>query len=112
MYKLNDEVGDLDTRIRKFIPASLQYACRHWATHMCDASLNLDKSDGELIDAMMLFASVHFLHWLEALSLIGCLEDALPALRRAQSFNIVYVLTSSPGMKYADTFFTEIISSF
>ncbi|KZP11260.1 hypothetical protein FIBSPDRAFT_654574, partial [Athelia psychrophila] len=31
---LNSEVADLSARIVKFIPPELQYACRHWGTHL------------------------------------------------------------------------------
>jgi hypothetical protein len=81
MWKLNEEVEDLDNRIRAFIPSHLQYACRHWATHLSETSSG---ADNDVYDALMRFSSLHLLHWLELLSLIGCLEEALPALRYAQ----------------------------
>jgi hypothetical protein len=40
--------------------------------------------DVDTSHALMLFSSLHLLHWLEVLSLIGCLAEALPALRHAQ----------------------------
>jgi hypothetical protein len=84
MWKLNEEVQDLDERINRFIPANLQYACRHWATHLSESLSTASSVDDAVFDALMMFASLHLLHWLEVLSLIGCLGEAMPALRYAQ----------------------------
>ncbi|KIM75856.1 hypothetical protein PILCRDRAFT_662423, partial [Piloderma croceum F 1598] len=84
MWKLNVEVEDLDHRIAISIPAHLQYACCHWATHLSEAISAVNSVDDGVCDALMLFSSLHFLHWLEVLSLTGRLAEALPALRHAQ----------------------------
>jgi hypothetical protein len=86
MSTLNTEVQDLDNRIITFIPAHLQYACRHWATHLSELLLGTDFVDEDVTDALMGFSSLHLLHWLEVLSLLGWLADALPALRHAQDW--------------------------
>jgi hypothetical protein len=86
MSTLNAEVQDLDSRIIAFIPAHLQYACRHWATHLSELLLGTDCVDDDVSDALMGFSSLHLLHWLEVLSLLGWLADALPALRHAQDW--------------------------
>jgi hypothetical protein len=85
-WKLNAEVSDLGERIQKFIPASLQYACRHWATHLSECSSMLSGSqlaESALMSALLSFASLHLFHWLEVLSLIGRLEESLKSLRHA-----------------------------
>jgi hypothetical protein len=88
MWKLNEEVRDLDERIRTCISADLRYACRHWATHLSasivPASESVDNSDLETTSTT--FVSIHLLHWLEVLSLIGCLGEATHALRHAQDW--------------------------
>jgi hypothetical protein len=86
MWKLNAEVQDLDDRVATCIPAHLQYACRHWATHLSEASPCADSAADDVCDGLMLFLSVHLLHWLEVLSLTRRLAEALPALRRAQDW--------------------------
>lgn len=83
-WKLNKEVEDLDDRISTFIPANLQYACCHWATHLSESLSAVDSGEDTIVDALTLFASLHLLNWLEVLSLIGCLGEATPALQHAQ----------------------------
>jgi hypothetical protein len=86
---LNEEVDDLSIRIAVCIPAHLRYACRHWATHLSKSLAGADNAnsmDNDVSIALMQFTSLHLLHWLEILSLIGCLGEALPALRHAQSW--------------------------
>jgi len=89
MWKLNVEVEDLDDRIATCIPAHLQYACRHWATHLSEALSDAYCADDDVYDGLVSFMSLHFLHWLEVLSLTRRLEEALPALRHAQDWALV-----------------------
>jgi hypothetical protein len=91
MWKLNAEVEDLDHRIATCIPAHLQYACHHWATHFSEAFSGPNVADDEVCDMLMLFVSVHLLHWLEVLSLVRCLAEALPALRFVQEWATVSI---------------------
>jgi len=55
--------------LQRFLPAEVQYACRHWVDHL--QRCNIELCEGEplhnLVDAFM---KEHFLHWLEALSLL------------------------------------------
>lgn len=81
--KLNKEVMDLDGHIKEFVPVNLQYACRHWATHLSESVMAEKSGETTVIDALMSFASLHLLHWIEVLSLIGCLDEGLPALQHA-----------------------------
>jgi hypothetical protein len=81
MWKLNAEVEDLDDCVAVCIPAHLQYACRHWATHLSKALSCANSAKDNICDALMVFSSLHLLHWLEVLSPTGWLEEALPALR-------------------------------
>lgn len=54
------------------LPQSLRYACRHW-THHLQRSLKELHDDGEEHN----FLRTHLLHWLETLSLMGILHEAL-----------------------------------
>ena len=86
MWKLNAEVEDLEDRVTAWIPAHLLYACRHWATHLSKTSSCASSAEDDVCDGLMLFSSLHLLHWLEVLSLTGRLAEALPALRHAQDW--------------------------
>lgn len=54
-----------------FQPA-LQYACRYWVHHLKESQITIQDND-----RAHLFLQEHFLHWLEALSLIDCLAEAI-----------------------------------
>ncbi|KAH9830592.1 WD40-repeat-containing domain protein [Rhodofomes roseus] len=77
---LNGEVVGLHERISRGIPASLQYACRHWAFHVSHADI-----DDETVQLLSLFClPEHMLRWLEVLSLLGELGGAINALHSAR----------------------------
>jgi hypothetical protein len=75
---LNSEVKDLRARIMRYIPPTLQYACRHWSEHIQHALLSDD-----LLELLREFSFERSLFWLEVLSLMGSLESAIPALTLA-----------------------------
>ncbi|KAK6360849.1 hypothetical protein TWF730_006965 [Orbilia blumenaviensis] len=54
--------------IQKNLPADVQYACRYWVYHLEKSQSQI--SDHEC-DPVYIFLQEHFLHWLEALSLLG-----------------------------------------
>jgi len=53
------------------------------ATHLSESLPGANDTDDDVCDALVVFASLHLLHWLEVLSLVGRLVEALPALRHA-----------------------------
>lgn len=60
-------VEDVDPdRIQRCIPLDLQYACLYWVEHYRQSGICL--SDGDRVDH---FFKKHFLHWLEAINLMG-----------------------------------------
>ncbi|WZH50304.1 LOW QUALITY PROTEIN: Vegetative incompatibility protein HET-E-1 [Fusarium acuminatum] len=63
-------------QLEKSMPSQLQYACMHWAYHQMEHNPNLD-DDNEVYD----FLSTHFLHWVEAMSLLGRVKECLESLR-------------------------------
>ncbi|KAH8752748.1 hypothetical protein F5883DRAFT_353793, partial [Diaporthe sp. PMI_573] len=67
-----DEIDQQD--IDKHIPADLKYACLYWVYH-------LQRSGRAMHNDVITFLYKHFLHWLEALSLLGRLSDGAIALR-------------------------------
>ncbi|KAH9896608.1 hypothetical protein C8Q73DRAFT_788949 [Cubamyces lactineus] len=63
-HVLNDEIPDLPARLSRHIPAALEYACRYWTRHLCEAEVGED-----LLTALKEFCTSHLLHWLETQSL-------------------------------------------
>jgi hypothetical protein len=81
---LNSEVDDLPSRIAKYIPPHIQYACRHWVFHLTNACIS-----DVLLDLVRQFCSKGLLHWVEVCSLLGELRNALVALHDARQFLVV-----------------------
>ena len=65
--------------VNQLFPA-LQYACQHWVYHI-QHSLHQIQDDGEVHN----FLKKHFLHWLEALSLMDCISKTITFLGILQS---------------------------
>jgi len=64
---------DIDhEQIQKHLPPEVQYACRYWVHHMVEAKRYIEDED-----TVYTFLQTHFLHWLEALSLIGKISDSI-----------------------------------
>jgi hypothetical protein len=61
---LIDEVAE--GKITNYLSPELQYACRYWVYHLKQSQRHLN--DKDTTDT---FLQKHFLHWLEAMSLIG-----------------------------------------
>ncbi|KZP30712.1 hypothetical protein FIBSPDRAFT_1037980 [Athelia psychrophila] len=76
---LNNEVADLSSRIVKFIPPELQYACRHWGTHLRYAVISEN-----IWVLLQWFCSEQMLFWVEACSLLGDLRNQLVLLDAVQ----------------------------
>ncbi|EGU72230.1 hypothetical protein FOXB_17261, partial [Fusarium oxysporum f. sp. conglutinans Fo5176] len=62
-------------QLKKYIPPQLQYACLYWVHHQTKADSEPNDSP-EIYD----FLTTHFLHWLEALSLLGRAREGLDSL--------------------------------
>ncbi|KIM95286.1 hypothetical protein OIDMADRAFT_183875 [Oidiodendron maius Zn] len=63
-----------------YLPAYIQYACRYWVSHLEQSKEQI--KDG---DEIHLFLKYHFLHWLEALSLIGKVEESITLVNTLQT---------------------------
>ncbi|KAF7508093.1 hypothetical protein GJ744_009675 [Endocarpon pusillum] len=75
---LLDEVHD----INQDCLAYLRYACCYWVSHLRDAGHLLhEKLDLYDNGTIHMFLIKHFLHWLEALSLIGSISDGVIMIR-------------------------------
>ncbi|KAF6802795.1 vegetative incompatibility protein het-e-1, partial [Colletotrichum musicola] len=79
LQKLDMSKDDIDQEVIKtHIPADLEYACLYWVYH-------LQRSGWPEGDDIYAFLSKHFLHWLEALALLGRLPTAALAVKELLS---------------------------
>ncbi|KAJ8456948.1 hypothetical protein ONZ51_g11817 [Trametes cubensis] len=77
---LNSEILDLQAKTSQHLSDALQYACKYWTRHLCQAAV-----DEALLTALKNFCTSHLLYWLEVLSFLGCIDGALEALQSSQS---------------------------
>ncbi|KAL7278244.1 hypothetical protein ACG7TL_008220 [Trametes sanguinea] len=75
----NSEIPNLQETVARYLTAERQYAIKYWAHHFRHAAVNK-----ELLDSLDAFCDNHLLNWLEALSLMGCVDVAVAALQSAQ----------------------------
>jgi hypothetical protein len=105
--KLKRDICDLDApnalaanlrsdQMAQCLPAELQYACRYWVQHLQRSGTPLH-DDGPIHS----FMRHHFLHWLEALSLMRNTPDVLVMVRTLESMitvsNSTMLQYSPPG---------------
>ncbi|CAG8891769.1 unnamed protein product, partial [Penicillium egyptiacum] len=68
--------ADIDHQlIRQYLPPELQYSCRYWMYH-----LEKGQALSSEIEEVLLFLYKHFLHWMEAMSLLGYLSEVVGML--------------------------------
>ena len=70
--------------VNECLPPALQYACRYWAHHLVRS-----KSQHTAMHKALLFLQVHCLHWMEAMSILGCLSDVLGTIGLLQKATYV-----------------------
>ncbi|OQE26467.1 hypothetical protein PENSTE_c005G00738 [Penicillium steckii] len=61
--------------IDHYISPELHYSCRHWISHLAQGS-NME----EIFDQVFAFLKEHFLHWLEAMTLLGLVSKTIEML--------------------------------
>jgi hypothetical protein len=66
--------------INHYLPPELQYSCRYWAQHLVQSQDPVT----ELVNTFS-FLKVHFLHWVEAMSLLGIISDVVGVIKGLQS---------------------------
>jgi hypothetical protein len=68
--------ADIDPQcIRLYLPPELEYSCRYWIQHL-EQSQVLSSA----IEEVRLFLQKHFLHWVEAMSLLGLVSEIVGML--------------------------------
>ena len=84
-YVMNNDVEDLPTQWKRYIRASLLYACSSWAKHLQLSS----QAGGNTSSVLMLvneFFTCHLLSWLEVLSIEEHLHTAIYSLHDVRSW--------------------------
>ena len=76
----NSDVSDLDEKIERYIDPALQYACRSWHTHLIGGS-STSIGTLEITSSLHRFLEEKFLFWLEVLSVLGAVKNAVDALQ-------------------------------
>jgi hypothetical protein len=67
-----------ERRVLECLPVHVQYACHYWAKHLGRLKeLQEDAFDVPDNGQVHTFLKSHFLHWLEALSLMGEVSDGV-----------------------------------
>ena len=76
-YALNSETPDLPKKIDDSgIRGTLEYACRSWYKHLVVTK----HRTADVVSALRCFLEEKFLFWLEVLSVLGAVGDAIHAL--------------------------------
>jgi len=78
----NSDVSDLKERTKRYIGPALQYACRSWHTHLIGIQTTAPHALA-IISTLHQFLKTKFLFWLEVLSILGTVRDAVDALQVA-----------------------------
>ena len=82
---VNSEVCDLKERTTQYINRALEYACRSWHKHL------VDKMPAQTLKILHQFLTEKFLFWLEVLSVIGAVREAVDALETtARQLDVSY----------------------
>ncbi|KAL0937155.1 vegetative incompatibility protein het-e-1 [Colletotrichum truncatum] len=78
VQKLGITRKDIDKQIiDTHIPSDLQYACLYWVHHLRSSGRSLDTD-------ISVFLYAHFLHWIEALAVLGKVSEAALAVMQLQ----------------------------
>jgi hypothetical protein len=81
----NDEIENLDMRLRENVSDALRYAAFFWCSHLAASGA----ADSALINALNAFCQKHLFHWVELLSLVQHVVLAEVALFRAIEWCVV-----------------------
>jgi hypothetical protein len=78
-------------RVEHCLPPEAQYACRYWVDHLQRGEIGLCDDNGRVHK----FLRQHFLHWLEALSLMRKMSEGVLMITALQSMLTVSDLCPS-----------------
>jgi hypothetical protein len=66
--------------INRYLPSELQYSCRYWSQH-----LSQSKDPPTELNNAFVFLEKHFLHWVEAMSILDIVSEVVGVLDTLQS---------------------------
>jgi hypothetical protein len=69
-YRMNNQVEDKESLIKKCIPSYLAYACQYWADHLRGITA-VEQRDTEIVYLLRSFLNTQLLYWLEVLSVLS-----------------------------------------
>ncbi|KAJ7698351.1 hypothetical protein B0H17DRAFT_332784 [Mycena rosella] len=69
-HLLNSEVADLPTRLNEYLRPELRYASQYWVNHLDGA-----EPETNILPKLRELLEIHFLYWLEVLSLLGQVQS-------------------------------------
>lgn len=84
LSKANSE-PDVQERVRSSLPDGLQYCCRSWTTHLIEGMPRADSVDGAprvVPSDLKQFSEEKLLGWLEVMSLVGDIQNAISMARQ------------------------------
>jgi hypothetical protein len=76
-YVRNNDIPDLASRVKEYIPLHVSYSCQFWVKHLEEITF-----DTKILDRVKYFMSNQFLVWLEVLSLTKLVNVASSMLLR------------------------------
>jgi hypothetical protein len=102
----NDDIQDLDVRLRANVSDALRYAVCFWCNHLTTSGA----PDSSLTNALKDFCQKHLFHWVEILSLVKHVGLAEAALLQAIEWCKVRDIVAQRGQGGSDTFACRSIS--
>ncbi|KAG8689696.1 hypothetical protein FRC11_001184 [Ceratobasidium sp. 423] len=80
-FVFDEDVPDIEARVKQAIPADFIYACRYWAIHLWLG----EKSDAG-VSGLHEFLSQRLLLWIEVLNLLGRIDQSIGVMETAVSW--------------------------
>ena len=71
--------------------SAARYSCVYWVDHLCDIETGHDKIGLGDNGVVHVFLKEHFLHWMEALSLLKSISNGILAISKLRSFLTVSI---------------------
>jgi hypothetical protein len=65
--------------------SAARYLCVYWVDHLCDIKTGHDEISYRDNDVVYVFLKEHFLHWIEALSLLKSISNGILAINKLRS---------------------------
>ena len=75
----NGKVDGFDEKVKEAFPTPVRYACMHWVSHLAAA----EQKNGQVEVLLRDFLCHHLLHWIEAMSLLGSIPQAIDMMSEA-----------------------------